>query len=181
MVYSVFQLLQHDLSYVQFYCNGIEHHFQTCVLVSLLAYVTPYIHFKRTTVSDFLNYCSETWSCDDYFALTAMKSQTNQYINNIVSGMWSDVYSSTTMSAWFTKNILPVQTAQVEHVTYTCKTLKTWGHPSFVSWHKDPWTLNLVSSDRHHPPSFLYISNSVVQNDPDSSPLTWKDTLPYLE
>jgi len=80
MVYSVFQLLQHALSYVQFYCDGIEHHFQTCVLVSLLAYVTPYIHFKRTTVSDFLNYCSETWSCDDYFALTAMKSQTNQYI-----------------------------------------------------------------------------------------------------
>lgn len=80
MVYLVFQLLQHALSYVQFYCNGIEHLFQIGVPVSLLAYVTPYIHFKHTTVSDFLSYCSETWYRDDYFALTAMKSQTNQYI-----------------------------------------------------------------------------------------------------
>jgi len=78
MVYSVFQLLQHALSYVQFYCNGIEHHFQIGVLVSLLAYIMPYIYFKHITVSD-LNHCSETWYCDDYFALTAMKSQTNQW------------------------------------------------------------------------------------------------------
>lgn len=66
-------------SYVKFYCNGIQHHFQIGVPVSLLAYITPYIHFKHKTVSD-MNYCSETWYCDDYFALTAMKSQTNQYI-----------------------------------------------------------------------------------------------------